>query len=91
MADFEDGVLISENLENILYDTGYLFDIYEIDNKFKNEIIKSIKQLMREIITNYKTDKNKSFAALKKMRFETTKFQLNWQNMANKKLDESEE
>lgn len=89
MADFDDGVLIAETLENVLYDLGSLFDTWEIDDKNKTDIIKVVSRQIEDILNNYKSDERKLYKTLKKMRFEVTKFQLMWENLAVKK-EESE-
>ena len=85
LAEFEDGVLISETFENVFYDLAYLFDTRDIDEKYKTEIVSALMPQLSEILKNYKTDINKAFFALKKMRFTATKFQLYWENKADKK------
>jgi hypothetical protein len=89
MAEYEDGVLISEVLENVFYDMAYLYDTRQVEDKDKIEITRLLKKQIAEILKTYRTDTNKAYASLKKMRFESTKHQLHWENMANKKTDQT--
>jgi hypothetical protein len=90
MADYDDGVIITEMLQNVFSEVGPLFDEYQMDEKDSEQLMNEMKKYLKDIIKNY-DDKNKNdlYIALKNMRCVATKFQMQCWKLMKKKTNTS--
>lgn len=85
MANYDDGVIITEVMQGVFSEVGPLFDEYQIDEKEKEQIITEMKNSVGDIIKSY-NDKNKNnlYLALKNLRHRATQFQMKCWKMMKK-------
>jgi hypothetical protein len=90
MAEFEEGVFISEVLEGVIWDIDSSISGYENDPTEISQLIDEIKNQIGEILNCYKKDENKVNLILKKMRFYATSFSIGCRKTKREKPSENQ-
>ena len=86
LANFKDGLLISEILEGVFMQLNNVFDNAEIPESEQKQFLAKLKSNISQIKSTYKEDdKNNLYNALKEIRSTATYFQINcWTTLPNK-------
>ena len=91
MADYDDGVMITEILQGVFSEIGPLFDEYQIEEGEREQIMNDMKKYMKDIISNYnENNKNELYSALKNLRHVATKFQMQCWKLMKRKTNATE-
>lgn len=87
MADFKDGVLVSETLEGVFTQLGPLMEQYDIPEAERKQIKEKMHQNMILLSQNYKAnDKAKLYEILRDLRSLATFFQFKcWNHLERKR------
>jgi len=86
MSDFDDGILISELLENVFSEIGPLFEMYQIEEENKKRLLEEIKEQISKLKQYIqKPDEKQLYLALRQLRSTATKFQMiTWEQAKRK-------
>jgi len=86
LADFKDGLFVSETLENVFSQVGPLLDQYNIPEEDRKQIKEKMYQSMILLSQNYKADdKVKLYEILRDLRSHATCFQFKCWNYWERK------
>ncbi|MGH2574311.1 MAG: hypothetical protein ACRD92_08950 [Nitrosopumilaceae archaeon] len=88
MADYKDGIFISEILETIFSNISSLFGSYEINDDDRKLIKEQLKDQMGLLLKSYRDeDKAKIYHIVRDMRSMATQFQFKCWNMMTEKSE----
>ena len=86
MSDFDDGILISELLENVFSEIGPLFEMYQIEEEDKKQLLDEIKEQISKLKQYIqKPEEKQLYLTLRQLRSIATKFQMiTWEKAKRK-------